>query len=75
MKKMPASAFKAKCLAVMDDIYASGESVIVTKRGKPLVQVMPVKKTAKPLLGRLKGVVEIVGDLRPIIPPEDWARD
>jgi prevent-host-death family protein len=33
MKRMQASAFKAKCLTVMNDVQATGEPVIVTKRG------------------------------------------
>jgi prevent-host-death family protein len=44
---MPAGEFKAKCLAVMDEVQASGEAVIVTKRGKPVARVTPVEKTSE----------------------------
>ncbi len=43
MKQMRASAFKARCLSVMNDIQATGEPVIVTKRGKPVVKVIPAE--------------------------------
>jgi prevent-host-death family protein len=33
MKQMTASAFKAKCLQLMDEVAATGEPVIVTKNG------------------------------------------
>ncbi len=40
MKRMRAGVFKARCLALMDDIQASGEPLVVTKRGKPVVKVI-----------------------------------
>jgi len=43
MKRMQASAFKTKCLTVMNEIQATGEPVIVTKRGKPVVKVIPAE--------------------------------
>ncbi len=42
MKRMPAGAFKARCLAVMNEIQATGESLVITKRGTPVVKVVPV---------------------------------
>jgi len=41
MKQMRASDFKARCLSVMNDVQATGEPVIVTKRGKPVVKSFP----------------------------------
>ena len=35
MKHMPAGKSKARCLSVMDDVNATGEPVIITKRGTP----------------------------------------
>jgi prevent-host-death family protein len=76
MKKMPASAFKAKCLAVMDQVCASGEAVVVTKRGRAVVKVVPVKSSRPPVFGRLRGIVEVTGEIeRPIIRYEDWELD
>jgi PHD/YefM family antitoxin component YafN of YafNO toxin-antitoxin module len=36
MREMKAGEFKAKCLAVMDEVAATGEPVVITKRGKRL---------------------------------------
>jgi prevent-host-death family protein len=63
-KIMKASEFKAKCLAVMDEVAESGQGVIVTKNGKPLVELVPHKTKAKRSpLGIWKGKVEITGDI------------
>ena len=43
-KIMKASEFKAKCLAVMDEVAKTGEPVIVTKNGQPVVELVPHKK-------------------------------
>ena len=40
---MPAASFKAECLAVLDCVAATGESVVVTKRGRPVAEVVPLK--------------------------------
>jgi prevent-host-death family protein len=73
MKQMRASAFKARCLAVMDDIQATGEPVIVTKRGKPVVKVIPVKPEKDDIFGFMAGDVKIVGDIEsPLVPLKEW---
>ena len=73
MKRMPASVFKTKCLAVMDDVQATGEPVIVTKRGKPVVKVVPVESEMDDIFGSMAGDVKIVGDIEsPVVPLRHW---
>jgi len=73
MKQMRASAFKAQCLKVMNDVQATGEPVIVTKRGKPVVKVIPVKPEKDDIFGFMAGKAEIVGDIEsPVAPLKDW---
>jgi len=43
-KIIPAGKFKAECLAILDEVQESGESVVVTKRGKPVARVVPYKE-------------------------------
>lgn len=38
-----ASTFKARCLALLDEVAATGSSVLVTKRGRPLARLVPVE--------------------------------
>jgi prevent-host-death family protein len=73
MKKMPAGEFKSKCLAVMQEVSETREPVLITKRGKPLAKLVPPEKSEGVFLGRLEGIVRIVGDVEsPIEPPEAW---
>ena len=43
MKYVGAAEFKANCLRFMDEIQAGGEPITVTKRGKPVAMISPVK--------------------------------
>ena len=53
MKTMGISQFKAQALKILDLIAKSHESLIVTKRGKPLVQINPCgSKSASAQPGR-----------------------
>jgi prevent-host-death family protein len=73
MKPMRASVFKSRCLKVMDRVQATGEPVIVTKRGKPVVKVIPAGPEKQDLFEFMKGRMEIVGDIEsPAVPLEDW---
>lgn len=73
MKQMRASTFKARCLAVMDDIQATGEPVVVTKRGKPVVKVVPIKPEKDDIFGCMADEVKIVGDIEsPVVPLKAW---
>jgi len=38
--------FKAKCLALLDDIRERGGTITITKRGKPLATVGPARQNA-----------------------------
>jgi prevent-host-death family protein len=63
MKQMTASAFKAKCLQLMDEVAATGEPVIITKNGQPICQLVPYRRKPKTLYGALQGSIRITGDL------------
>ena len=61
MRHIKASEFKAKCLALIDEVAESGEAIVVTKRGKPVVRVQPDRPAAKgPAFGCIKHLVEYV---------------
>ena len=70
MKQMPAGAFEAHCLAVMKRIQATGEPLVVTRRGAPVVKVVPVESTQGDIFGFMEGRVKIVGDIESPIPVE-----
>jgi prevent-host-death family protein len=73
MKKIPAAVFKAQCLSLMDDVQRTRQTVIITKRGKPVAKLVPVAAAEDDFIGRLKGKIRIVGDIEsPVVPPETW---
>ena len=73
MKQMGAGEFKAECLAIMDQVYKTGESVLITKRGKPVAKLVPAKKQRDDVFGYMVGKAKIVGDIvGPVTPLEDW---
>jgi len=62
-KTVKASEFKAKCLQLMDQVAETGETVIITKHGKPVARLVPAPVSDKPLFGALKGMMRITGDI------------
>lgn len=73
MNTMQASEFKAKCLALMDEIARTGEPLVVTKHGKPVVQVTAYRPPrAKSLFGLEKGKIQILGDIISPIGADLW---
>jgi len=54
MKTMAISEFKAHALKVLNEVAKSQETIIITKRGKPLAQVVPHRKSeVNPTPGKL----------------------
>jgi prevent-host-death family protein len=62
-RKINAAAFKARCLALIDEVAATGQPLIVTKRGKAKVQIVAVREKPKTLIGATKGTFRILGDI------------
>jgi prevent-host-death family protein len=58
-----ASEFKAKCLAVLDEVERTRQTVVITKRGKPVAELVPHKSEKREFIGLLKGRMEIIGDI------------
>ena len=54
-----ATEFKAKCLALMDEIGRKGGTILVTKRGRPMATVGPVRKRRPSSEGAWRGKVHI----------------
>ncbi len=58
-----ATEFKAKCLALLDEIEKSGDAVTVTKRGRPVAVLGPVESNAWKSPRDSGPGGEIVGDI------------
>lgn len=58
-----AGEFKAKCLRTLDEVQRSRRELVITKRGLPVARLLPVGSSRAPLLGRMEGSLEILGDI------------
>ena len=69
MRTIPAGKFKAECLALLDEVAATGETIVVTKRGKPVARVLPLEPPRS-----LKGTVTYHVSAEELIAPlwDDW---
>ena len=62
-KMIKASEFKAKCLALMDEVERTGRTVVITKKGKPVAELVPHRPRKKNARGILKNELFITGDI------------
>ena len=69
MRSVAASEFKAKCLALLDEVAENGETLVVTKRGKPVAHVVPAEEP-RSLIGTVKYLVSDDELIKPLY--EDW---
>jgi len=74
MKSISASEFKAKCLAILDEVAAGGEVVTILKHGRAVAQLVPPAPRAEGFAqDTLRGTVEILGDVvGPAVAPDSW---
>lgn len=63
MKTIAAGKFKAQCLAVMDEVQAKREPIVVTKNGKAVVKVVPLDTSDQDPLKDFFIGGEIAGDI------------
>jgi prevent-host-death family protein len=69
-RTISAAEFKAHCLALLDEVSETRETLVVTKRGKPVAQVVAVEAEGE--RKSLRGSVRYRGDLlAPIGEPWD----
>lgn len=74
MIEMGAAAFKAHCLQVMEKVRRTRRPVVITKRGVPIVKVVPADPRQPFKLGALAGMFSSQGDIvQPVVPKEAWA--
>ena len=45
-REIPAGQFRARCLALLDEVASSGEELVVTKRGRPVARVVPIETSS-----------------------------
>lgn len=69
ISSLVAGEFKAKCLKPLDDVATSGMPLTITKRGRPVAQLVPMP-AERALFGAMRGGVLKQQD---IVAPVDGA--
>ncbi len=73
MRTMAAGTFKVHCLAVMDEVQAKRETVVITKHGKPVAKLVPADKNTDDIYNFMAGKGSITGDVvSPALSDEEW---
>ncbi len=75
MKSLAITEFKAKCLAVLEEVARTESPVTVTRRGKALARVIPVsiaKDGVSEQASLLGTIHEVEDDGSSVLPTEDW---
>lgn len=69
MEEIAISEFKTKCLALLEEVNKTKKPIRITRRGKPIAEVVPPSPAQKGRkLGALAGTGRILGDiLSPVI--------
>jgi prevent-host-death family protein len=74
MKSVSISQFKQTCLRLLEEVRQTGTPLLITKRGEPIAEVIPVQRTEREdWRGCLRESVDIVGDIvTPATEPDEW---
>jgi prevent-host-death family protein len=70
MATLSVSEFKATCLAVLEDVKKHKKRVLITKRGKPIAEIVPYEGARE--RSPLKDTVLFVGDIVSPVAEKDW---
>jgi prevent-host-death family protein len=74
MKEVAISEFKAKCLALIDEVRKTKQPLRITRHGKPVAEVVPPTPVAIPdWMGSMKDRTLILGDIMsPATDEDEW---
>jgi prevent-host-death family protein len=62
-RRIPAGEFKAKCLALMDEVERTGQPLVITKRGRPVARLVPDTPPRGSIFGCMRDSAVILGDI------------
>jgi antitoxin (DNA-binding transcriptional repressor) of toxin-antitoxin stability system len=73
-RRIDAAVFEADCLRILDEVARNGESVMVTRRGCPIAEIVPVdRRKRRSIIGAMRGtVLRCDHPFHPAIEPTEW---
>jgi prevent-host-death family protein len=75
MKEVAISEFKAKCLALLEQVRQTRKPIRVTRFGKPVAEIVPptIVQDRASWVGSMKDSIEILGDIiSPANDEDEW---
>jgi prevent-host-death family protein len=65
MQEIAISEFKAKCLSLLEEVNKTKTPLRVTRRGKPLADIIPASPNPgeRAWIGSMTGTIKIAGDI------------
>jgi prevent-host-death family protein len=75
MEEVPISKFKAKCLALLEQVRKTKKPIRITRYGKPVAEVVPSSSAQdrSAWIGSMKDSMEILGDIiSPAADEDEW---
>ena len=75
MREIAISEFKAKCLALLEQVRATKKPVRVTRLGQPVAEVVPptAVEDRAAWIGSMKDTMKITGDIvSPATDEDEW---
>jgi prevent-host-death family protein len=63
MKRILIGTFQSQCYSTVKHVHTTGEPVIITKHGKPLVKIVPIESTPADIFGFMAGEFQVIGDI------------
>ena len=61
MKQIAAAKFKEQCLSILDEVDEEG--IVITKRGRPVAKLIPIRAESAGLIGSLKSRLKIKANI------------
>ena len=55
------SEFREQCLSMLDRLPPEG--IVITRRGRPVARIFPLRQNHADLIGKLAGQFEVHGDI------------
>ena len=75
MQEVAISEFKAKCLALLEQVRKTKQPIRITRRGKPVAEVVPPTAVMdrQAWFDSMKDTFEILGDIvSPAVDEDEW---
>jgi prevent-host-death family protein len=76
MASISVSEFKATCLSLIEQVRQTGQTIVITKHGQAVAELVPSRppeRKGRGFLGRMRAELEITGDVTaPVLTEAEW---